>query len=334
MKPIGVGIIGCGGFARGMHVPILMKNPKYQFVATMDVAESAARDVADTTGARYATTDVYRIFADPDVDVVFIITTHETHADLCIRAAQAGKHIMCEKPMALNASDCKIIAEAVKKAGVKYTIGYNRGMAPFVQKAKRLLSALPQKKIIYHRIQADFPVSHWTHDPNIGGGRFVGEGCHVFDLFCELVDKPPVLVYASGGTFLDPEKVKIPDSANVTITFADGSVATTLIASAGCPAFPKESTEVYCANKAISITDFRDMEYYGFEGQDKVSVSFAAVDKGHAVEIDMLADAILNNTEAPNGLVKAARSALISYKVVESIMTGKPVPMAESEYTF
>jgi predicted dehydrogenase len=334
MKPVGVGIIGCGGFARGMHVPILMKNPKYKIIATMDIVESSAKDLADTTGAKFSTTDANKVFAEQEVDVVFITTTHETHAELSIRAANAGKHIMCEKPMALNAADCKAIALAVKKAGVKYTIGYNRGMAPFVQKAKCLLSTLPQKKIIYHRIQADFPVSHWTHDPNVGGGRFVGEGCHVFDLFCELVDKPPVMVYAAGGTFLDPEKVKIPDSANVTITFADGSVATTLIASAGCPAFPKESTEVYCANKAISITDFRDMEYYGFDGQDKVSISFAAIDKGHALQLDLLADAIQNDTEAPNGLVKAARSALISYKVNESIATGKPVPMAESEYTF
>ncbi len=334
MKSIGVGIIGCGGFARGMHVPNLMKNPKYKIIATMDIVESAARDLADTTGAKFSTTDANKIFADPEVDLVFITTTHDTHADLSIRAAQAGKHVMCEKPMALNAADCKAVALAVKKAGVKYTIGYNRGMAPFVQKAKALLATIPVKKIIYHRIQADFPVSHWTHDPNVGGGRFVGEGCHVFDLFCELVDKPPVMVYAAGGTFLDPEVVKIPDSANVTITFADGSVATTLIASAGCPAFPKESTEIYCANKAISITEFREMEYYGFENLDKVRVEFSAMDKGQILEIDLLADAILNNTEAPNGPVKAARSALISYKVIESIATGKPVPISESEYTF
>jgi predicted dehydrogenase len=334
MKPIGVGIIGCGGFARGMHVPNLMKNPKYKIIATMDIVEESAKNLAETTGAMYHTTDANVIFADPQVDVVFITTTHETHADLSIRAAQAGKHVMCEKPMALNAAECKAIALAVKKAGVKYTVGYNRGMAPFVQKAKRLLATVPHKKMIYHRIQADFPATHWTHDPNVGGGRFVGEGCHVFDLFCELVDAPPVMVYAAGGTFLDPDLVKIPDSANVTITFADGSVATTLIASAGCPAFPKESTEIYCDKKAISITDFREMEYYGFENQDKVKLEFSAQDKGQICEIDLLADAILNNTEAPNGLVKAARSALISYKVMESLATGRPVPMTESEYMF
>ena len=148
------------------------------------------------------------------------------------------------------------------------------------------------------------------------------------------MDAPPVTVYAAGGTFLDPDTVKIPDSASVTITFADGSVATTLIASAGCPAFPKESTEIYCDNKAISITEFREMEYYGFENQDKVRVELSAMDKGQILEVDLLADAILNNTQAPNGLVKAARSALISYKVNESIATGKPVPITESEYTF
>ncbi|HHV97399.1 MAG TPA: Gfo/Idh/MocA family oxidoreductase [Clostridiaceae bacterium] len=334
MKSLKVGLIGCGGFARGMHIPILMSNPKYKIHAAMDIIEEAAKAVAVSTKAKYWTTDVDKLLSDEEIDVVFITTRHDSHAELSIKAANAGKHIMCEKPMALNVEDCKAVAEAVKKNNVKYTIGYNRGMAPMIAKARELLNKeVPEKKkMIYHRIQAPFPESHWTHLPEVGGGRFVGEGCHIFDLLCELVQAPPVIVYASGGTFLNPEKVKIPDSAVVTITFADGSVGTTLINSAGCPDFPKEATEIYCDGKAIFINDFTRMEYYGFEGHKKVCIEFDKVDKGHAIELDMLADAIINGTESPNGLVKAARAAVISFKVNESIKTGAPVPISEEDY--
>lgn len=334
MKTLNVGIIGCGSFVRNMHVPILKANPKYKIYAVMDVMEEPAKKLAEDTGAAYWTTDAAKIFSDSQVDVVFITTRHDSHAALTIAAANAGKHVFCEKPMALNAADCRAIAEAVRKNGVKYTVGYNRGMAPMITKARGLIADDPHKKMIYHRIQANFPAEHWTHQAEIGGGRFVGEGCHIFDLICELVGAKPVEVYAAGGTFLDPEKVKIPDSAIVTLTFADGSVGTTLIASAGCGDFAKEATEIYCNNKAIYISNFSHMEAYGFEGQKKTTLDFASVDKGHAVEIDQFADSVLNGTESPNGLEKASRSAVISYKVIESIASGRPVAIREDEYCF
>lgn len=334
MKVLNVGIIGCGSFIRGMHVPILKANPKYKIYATMDVFEETAKKLAEDTGAEYYTTDVDRLLADEKVDVVFITTRHDSHAALSIKAANAGKHVFCEKPMALNAEECRAIAEAVRRNNVKYTVGYNRGMAPMVTKARDLLAGNPNKKMIYHRIQALFPVDHWTHVREIGGGRFVGEGCHIFDLICEIIGKEPVTVYASGGTFLDPEKVKIPDSAIITITFEDGSVATTLINSAGCGDFPKESTEIYCDKKAIYISDFTHMEYYGFEGHKKTVLEYNAVDKGHAIELDRLADAIINDTQSPNDLDQAARAAIISYKVDESVATGMPVAITRADYCF
>lgn len=334
MNCIKVGLIGCGGFARGMHVPNLKKNPKYAIYAAADINAEAAKSFGAEFGTAYATTDINRVFKDKEVDVVFITTRHDSHADLSIRAAEAGKHILCEKPMGLNREECRAVARAVKKNRVKYTAGYNRGLAPLVEEAKELLRKVSGKKLIYHRIQAPFPEDSWTHDPKVGGGRFVGEGCHIFDLLCELVQSPPVSVYAAGGIFLDPAKVKIPDSGIVTIAFADGSVGTTLIASAGCAAFPKEATEIYCAGKAICINDFKEMSYFGFEGQERVRVELGATDKGQAVEIEQLADAILNDKEPPNGLVNAARAAVISYMVNESIAQGGPIPITERDYIF
>lgn len=334
MQPINVGLIGCGGFARGMHIPNLKINPKFKIYAAMDIAQAAADAVAKDCGAAYATTDVARLLADAAIQAVFITTRHDSHAALSIQAAAAGKHILCEKPMGLNRAECRAVAVAVHKSRVKYTVGYNRGMAPLVTEARKLIKDLPGKKLIYHRIQAPFPEDSWTHDPLVGGGRFVGEGCHIFDLLCELVASPPVAVYAAGGIFLDPAKVKIPDSGIVTITFADGSVGATLIASAGCGTFPKEATEIYCAGRAIHIRDFREMSRHGFDGPVSHSVAWPDADKGQKIEIDCFADAILNDTGSPNGLVPAARAAVISFMVNESIARGVPVAIKESDYTF
>jgi len=331
MEKITTGFIGCGGFAKGMHMPIVTENDKYVIKGVMDINEEAAGEAAEKFNAEYHTTDVSKILEDEDIDLVFITTTHDSHARLSIMAAEAGKHIMCEKPMALNYDDCRKVIEAVRKNNVKYTIGYNRGLAPMITKAKELLSGLDGKIMAYHRIQAPFPESHWTHIPEVGGGRFIGEGCHIFDLFCRMMKSRPVKVYAAGGTFLDEDIVKIPDSANVTITFEDGSVCTTLIASAGCPLFEKEFTEIYCDNKAIAINGFREMSYYGFDGHERIDFNFDSVDKGQKKELDMLADAILNDTEAPNGLGIALTGALISYKVIESLEKGEPVTIEEQE---
>gem|GEM_PF-482128 len=334
MSVINVGLIGCGAFARGMHIPNLGKNPKFRIHAVMDIDEASAKEVAEETGASYWTTDTDKLLQDEGVDLVVITTRHDSHADLSIRAAKAGKHILCEKPMGMDAAECKSVAEAVRDSGVKYTVGYNRGLAPLVSKARELLSDMPDKKMIYHRLQAPFPEDLWIHDPKAGGGRFVGEGCHIFDLFCELVQAPPVMVYAAGGVFLNPEKVRMADSGIITISFADGSVASTLIASAGCAAFPKEATEVYCGGRAIYIADFKEMEYYGFEGHSQIRLTLDSVDKGQAREIDLLADAVINDTPSPNGIIKAARAAVLSYKVYESLAKGLPVPVAEKEYVF
>jgi len=327
-----VGLIGCGGFLRAVHLPHLLASDLFRVAATCDVDAAAAESVREQAGAAYATSDVGRLLADPGIDAVVIATRHDSHAPLTIAAARAGKHILCEKPMGLDAAEFRAVADAVRAAGVVYTIGYNRGMAPLVVRARELLASHPGKRLLYHRLQAPFPPSHWTHLPAVGGGRFVGEGCHIFDLLCELAPAPPAGVYASGGTFLDPASVHIPDSGIVTLTFADGSVATTLVASDGCARFPKESTEIYADGTAILIDDFRRLVFRGRAAEEDVEVTLPAQDKGHTAELEAWGRAILYGAPAPNPLPQALRAALISVKVLESLSSGRVIPIAASEY--
>ncbi|MCL2707734.1 MAG: Gfo/Idh/MocA family oxidoreductase [Defluviitaleaceae bacterium] len=332
-KKVNVGIIGCGAFAANTN-KFLLSNPLYSVRAACDVNLNAAEQIAGVTGAAYYTADAEKVFYDPDIDAVFITTRHDSHVDYSVRAAKAGKHVFCEKPMALDRAGCRKIAEAVRQSGVKYSVGYNRGLAPMIAKAKALMASQDDKKMIYHRIQDPFPAAHWTNIPEVGGGRFVGEGCHIFDLLCQLAGSAPVRVYASGGIFSKSELVKIPDCAAVTITFADGSVGMTLISGTGSAGVPKESTEIYAGCKAIMIENFTRMSYFGYEGRERTNWEFDAPDKGMEIEFDLFAKSVAYGTEPPNGLANAARAAVISYMVNESVASGEPIPICEADYVF
>src|SRR5690242_20396250 len=126
MNPINVALIGCGSFVRHTHLANLRANEQFRLYATVDVNGDAARQIAEESGAAYWTDDPQRALDDPTVELVLICTPHHTHADLSICAAQAGKHIYCEKPMGLSEDECRLVSEAVQKARVKYVGGYNR----------------------------------------------------------------------------------------------------------------------------------------------------------------------------------------------------------------
>ncbi|MFA5857505.1 MAG: Gfo/Idh/MocA family oxidoreductase [Elusimicrobiota bacterium] len=333
MSLLKIGMIGCGGFAKTIYSPIIKNAPQlFKVIATCDVVQPAADNLKNITGAEYATTDAEKVLDDKNIDAVFITTRHDTHADLSVKAAEAGKHVVCEKPMALNYADCLRIAEAVKKSGIKYTVGYNRGLAPLVRKAKEMLSTENSKRIIYHRLQNTTKPNHWLHDKTFGGGRIIGEGVHILDLLCELINAEPITIYAAGGVFITDEKVEVPDTASVTLTFADGSVGTTLITSRGNDKMPKEVTEIYSNRKAVYINDFTELNAYGF-ATETITEKLAKGDKGWEYELHAFADAVLNKKEPPNGVNKAIRGALLSYRANESIAIGKPVAIHAEEYT-
>lgn len=328
---IKIGVIGCGKIAQFRHIPEYASNPNVRLVGFFDINQKRAADLATKFGGQ-AYESLEALLA-ADIDAVSVCTPNYVHAQQSIAALKAGKHVLCEKPMGVNEQECRWVVEAVQATGVHYTVGYNRGMAPLVVAARDLIGDSPAKRLIYHRIQAPFPASHWTHQAEIGGGRFVGEGCHIFDLLCELIPAPPVAVYAAGGTFLDPEMVQIPDSGIVTLTFADGSVGTTLIASDGCARFPKEATEIYWAGRAILIDDFTRLTYRDLAPEGDREIALPAQDKGHREELAAFARAIRGEGPPPNGLSQALRAALISFRVLDSLATGQPAAIAASDYT-
>ena len=331
---INVGVIGCGGFARLVHIPNMKAHPDFNLYYACDMERDAARKTAREFGFQKYGKSVSALLKDKNVHLVLITTRHDSHAKLTIRAARAGKHILCEKPMCIKASDIKKIMKVVKESGVKYAIGYNRGLAPLITKAREITGKINLPVIVYHRMQNPFEGgSHWLLDEKIGGGRMIGEGVHCIDLFCSLIRSEPVRVYAEGAVFTGSEAHHAPDTFAMTLGFENGSSAALVLSSVGTEKLSKESTEIYCGRTGIAIDLFRRMEVHSEElGIDEV-VELPEVDKGHRTEIELLARAILEEAEPPNDIANAARAAVVSFKAVKSALTGRAQKISKKEYT-
>ena len=137
---IGIGILGCGKIAQVRHIPEYADNPEAELKGFFDLSLERAQEMAKKYGGKaYATAE--ELLADPEIDAVSVCVANNAHAGLSIQALQAGKHVLCEKPMAVTLADCEKMVEAARKAGKFLMIGHNQRLAKAHVKAKELLDA-------------------------------------------------------------------------------------------------------------------------------------------------------------------------------------------------
>ena len=126
MEKVRIGIIGCGGIANGKHMPALSKIPQAEMVAFCDIVVERAEAAAKKYGVEGAKVyeDYKKLLEDKTIDVVHVLTPNRAHSFITVDALDAGKHVMCEKPMAINSAEAKKMLDAAKRNGKKLTIGY------------------------------------------------------------------------------------------------------------------------------------------------------------------------------------------------------------------
>ena len=125
-RTVKVGIIGCGGIANGKHMPSLKKIENVQMVAFCDIIEERAEKAAKEFGVEGAKVykDYKELLKDESIEVIHVCTPNRSHSFISIDAMEAGKHVMCEKPMAINYKEAKAMLEASQRTGKKLSIGY------------------------------------------------------------------------------------------------------------------------------------------------------------------------------------------------------------------
>ena len=201
----------------------------------------SARRAAERHGFEKAVPGADALLDDPGVEVVVIATPHDTHAELAARALAAGRHVWCEKPLALTEDELDAVEKAWRESGAQLAIGFNRRWSPAVLTAQRGLAGITAPKLVVYRVAAGpVPDGHWYHDRR-QGGRLLGEVCHFVDTAQALVGEPieEVAGLPGGGGPAGQHG----DDAVVSLRFADGSLAAIAYGSAA-PVAGKEWIEI------------------------------------------------------------------------------------------
>ena len=151
MDKVRIGIIGCGGIANGKHMPALKKLPQVEMVAFCDIIEEKAIKAAKDFGVPGAKvfTDYKQLLEEKDIDVVHVLTPNKQHSFITVDALEAGKHVMCEKPMAINSAEAKKMLDAAHRTGKKLTIGYQSRFRPDSMYLKKMIEAGDLGEIYY-----------------------------------------------------------------------------------------------------------------------------------------------------------------------------------------
>jgi predicted dehydrogenase/threonine dehydrogenase-like Zn-dependent dehydrogenase len=276
-----VAVIGAGNFAVRTLLPALR-----QAGARLHTIASGAGASGAIAGQKFGfervTTDLDAIFENGEIDTVFVLTRHDSHASLALRALRAGKNVFVEKPLALRDEELDEIADEAEHSGRLLMVGFNRRFAPLTAALRKKLEgrAGPLAMVITVNAGA-IPPDHWTRDAEQGGGRIVGEGCHFIDLARFLAASAMTDVQVLSAR--DRDGRAMSDVAHLALAFADGSTTVVHYLSNGSRAFPKERVECFWDGRTAAIDNWRRL--LGYEGALPWSERARRMDKGHAAEI-------------------------------------------------
>ena len=235
-----VGIIGCGSIAKQRHGYEYFHNADVQIKGFYDLIAARAQALADLYGGSvYA--DVDAMLADPEIDAVSVCMANAFHAEISIKALKAGKHVLCEKPMAVTMEQCQAMVDAARESGKRLMIGHNQRLAPAHRKAKELLTSGALGRVI--TFQSTFGhkgPEMWSMDKSANTwffkkasasfGSMADLGIHKIDLMRYLIGSEITSVYSTmkvlDKKFPDGTPIEVDDNSVEILNFADGAMGT------------------------------------------------------------------------------------------------------------
>lgn len=277
------GIIGAGNFTKATLLPALKKNQ----VAIQGIA--SANGLSGTLMAKkyntaFSTSDYQELLADEKVNLVIITTRHSLHARMVMQAAQTGKNIFVEKPLAVNEEELEVLQQLFtsKPLASLLHVGFNRRFSPHITQLKKLVGLQPGAMHLIITMNAGaLPANHWTLDPK-EGGRIIGEACHLVDLAVYLTGSEVVSVT---GQSMGISTNSNSDNASFLLEMQSGSNVVINYFANGSKAYSKERIELFYQERTLVMDNFRITTGYGWPGFTKLKTS---IDKGHSEQIKQL----------------------------------------------
>jgi predicted dehydrogenase/threonine dehydrogenase-like Zn-dependent dehydrogenase len=319
-----IAVIGAGNFTRRVHLLNLKKLGKdISIGAVVSRTGSNAIQAAKQYGANYASSSFDDVLSDPEIDAVLIATRHNLHAEMSLRALKAGKNVLVEKPMAMTGEELSSIEEfymekdaAINDGVPILMVGFNRRFSPMIKKMKEIVSKRKTPLIMNYQMNAGYLApDHWLRTDE-GGGRNLGEACHIYDLFTyltesEIADTKISSIHTVSGDHAENENF------TATLSFADGSVGSLTFTSLGSSKYPKEIFHVFVDEAVHILTDYRKLESVG--GSSKV-IRSNKVKKGHFEELEAFVNVLKKGGDWPIPLWQQIQASRIALTVEEQIM--------------
>jgi predicted dehydrogenase/threonine dehydrogenase-like Zn-dependent dehydrogenase len=308
-----VGVIGAGGFAKSTVIPSL-ERAGFHLAAVASATGRSAHAAQQQFGFERVETPE-AVIAHPGVGLVAVVTRHATHAPLAASALEAGKAVFVEKPPCLTWDELEHLRSVTAASTLPLVVGFNRRHAPLARSMRDHLreSAAPFE-LVYRVNAGPLPGDHWLNDPDDGGGRLLGEGCHFLDFACWFAGDVPARV--SCFMRAEPETpIAAAQTFVAVMDFADGSVATILYGSQGAQGVAKEYVEAHAGGRSAVLDDFRSLALH--DGSRRARrVRSRGRDKGHAAQFahlrSLLSDGCEQSTPSPLDSMAATFAALRS----------------------
>lgn len=315
------GIIGCGSLGK-THAECIQQIEGIETTAYCDVFEQNAQNLLQQFGGEYATSDVDAFFADKTLDIIYVTTLHDTHADYCVRALEAGKHVMVEKPLALNVEDCLRIGEAVKRTGKKLMTAFKMRYYDMLWKAKELI---PQPIIVsMQMMDGRWPEGMWANDPIKGGGNVISQGCHSTDILRFVAGSDPIEVYAAGGNYY--QSTGVVDNLIALFRFETGTAGNLVQGDCSCPPVTsKFFMQMFAEGKSITLNDRLTTLTYAEAGKD--DEVFHGSESGFIEENKAFVKCILEDTAPPIDHIDGLYATMMVLQAMSSLKSGKPEPI-------
>jgi len=315
-----IGLVGPGNFALNVHLPNLKKlEDFFHLRGVTSLHPEKAKFIAKRWGFDYATGDYQEILDDPEVNLVFVTTRHNLHYPILMDALN-------KKPLCLKQHELNEIKKKVAEKKIPVIVGFNRRYSPFIKGIKKALDLIKKPSVIVYRVNAGFiPSDSWIQDPEIGGGRIIGECCHFFDVF-NFLEASDVESVKVDYVPVDNKSIVAPDNISVSVKYKNGSVCILIYTSIGNNNLPKERIEVFVDGKSFVIDDYRVFEIYGFPpekiGFSKNKKVLKTQDKGLYYEMFELAKFLHKEKSEIIDFNETVKAMEITFLVADMIHKG------------
>jgi predicted dehydrogenase/threonine dehydrogenase-like Zn-dependent dehydrogenase len=317
-RSIGVALVGAGGFAQAMHLPNMMKlGADFSLRCIMSRTGANALAAANQYQAGYATTEFEKVLNDEEVDLVLISTRHHLHGQMVLEALRAGKNVFVEKPLTIYQDEVTAIEDFYLRnnAAPLLMTGFNRRFSPAAVRTREVLAGRTTPIIVNYRMNAGYiALDHWVHGEE-GGGRNLGEACHIYDLFNFLTGAESLMIAAQAIVPVS-RQWKRNDNFVANISYADGSVCSLTYTALGDKTFPKESMDIFADGKVISLNDYKQLTIFGSKQRGWKSIT---QEKGQLEELKSLADCLLRGKEWPIPLSQQLQATRNAFEVEQQI---------------